>query len=163
MTNTKATSSTALPRAEALRNPILNTDSYKLSHYLQYPPGTRAVSAYVEARSGGDMDHVLFFGLQMFVLDYLSRPVTASDIDEAEDIATAHGLPFNRGGWKRILEKNAGFLPIEIEALAEGSIMPTSIPLVQIRTTDPQLFWLANYIETALLRAIWYPSTVATI
>jgi hypothetical protein len=42
MTNTKATSSTALPRAEALRNPILNTDSYKLSHYLQYPPGTRA-------------------------------------------------------------------------------------------------------------------------
>jgi hypothetical protein len=42
MTNTKASSSTALPRAEALRNPILNTDSYKLPHYLQYPPGTRA-------------------------------------------------------------------------------------------------------------------------
>jgi nicotinamide phosphoribosyltransferase len=109
------------------------------------------------------MDHVLFFGLQMFVLDYLSRPVTASDIDEAEDIATAHGLPFNRGGWKHILEKNAGFLPIEIEALAEGSIVPTSIPLVQVRTIDPQLFWLATYIETALLRAIWYPSTVATV
>lgn len=61
MKNTKASSSTALPRAEALRNPILNIDSYKLSQYLQYPPAARAVSAYVEARSGEDMDHVLFF------------------------------------------------------------------------------------------------------
>ena len=97
MKNTKASSSTALPRAEALRNPILNIDSYKLSHYLQYPPAARAVSAYVEARSGEDMDHGLFFfWLQMFVLNCVSRPVTASGIDEAEDLATAHGLPPRR-------------------------------------------------------------------
>jgi hypothetical protein len=61
MKNTKASLSTALLRAEALRNPILNINSYKRSHYLQYPPGTRAVSAYVEARSDGNMGHVLFF------------------------------------------------------------------------------------------------------
>ncbi|MCB1505118.1 MAG: nicotinate phosphoribosyltransferase [Hyphomicrobiaceae bacterium] len=146
-----------------MRNPILNTDSYKLSHYLQYPPGTRAVSAYVEARKGGDMDHVLFFGLQMFLLDYLTERVTAADIDEAESITIAHGLPFNRDGWERIVKKHRGHLPLKIEALPEGSVVPAGIPLVQVRTTDPQLFWLATYIETALLRAIWYPSTVATV
>ena len=149
--------------SEGLRNPILDTDSYKLSHYLQYPPDTRAVSAYIEARTGGDMAYVLFFGLQMFLMAYLSRRVAAADIDEAEEIATAHGLPFNRAGWERIITVHGGYLPLEIEALAEGSVVPAGIPLVQVRTTDPELYWLATYVETALLRAIWYPSTVATI
>lgn len=162
MTDTKHAAS-RLPRAVGLHNPILNTDSYKLSHFLQYPPGTRAVSAYVEARPGGDADHVLFFGLQMFLLDYLTRRVVAADIDEAEEIATAHGLPFNRDGWQRILDRHGGYLPIEIEALPEGMVVPAGIPLLQVRTTDPELFWLATYVETALLRAIWYPSTVATV
>lgn len=162
MTDTKATADGAR-HVESLRNPILNTDSYKLSHYLQYPPGTRAVSAYVEARRGGEAEHVLFFGLQMFLLDYLTRRATTADIDEAEEIAIAHGLPFDRGGWQRITDRHGGYLPIEIEALPEGMIVPTGIPLIQVRTTDPELFWLATYVETALLRATWYPSTVATV
>lgn len=45
-----------------LNNLILNSDSYKTSHWLQYPPGSEYMSSYVEARKG---DHdVLFFGLQ---------------------------------------------------------------------------------------------------
>lgn len=150
-------------RLTDLSNPILDTDSYKLSHFLQYPPGTRAVSAYVEARSGGEIDHVLFFGLQMFLADHLSRRVTPADIEAAEEIAAAHGLPFNRAGWELVVKRHGGRLPLKIEALAEGTIVPTGIPLVQVRTTDPDLFWLATYVETAMLRAIWYPSTVATI
>lgn len=144
-------------------NPILNTDSYKLSHYLQYPPGTAAISAYVEARTGGDADHVLFFGLQMFLKSYLARRVTRADIEEAEDVVLAHGLPFNRRGWECIVERHGGALPLEIEALPEGMVVPTGTPLVQVRNTDPEMFWLSTYIETALLRAVWYPSTVATI
>jgi nicotinamide phosphoribosyltransferase len=42
-------------------------------------------------------------------------------------------------------------------------IVPTGVPLVQVETTDPRLPWLATFIETALLRAIWYPATVATV
>ena len=34
------------------RNLILNVDSYKTSHYLQYPPGTEYVSSYIESRGG---------------------------------------------------------------------------------------------------------------
>jgi nicotinamide phosphoribosyltransferase len=144
-------------------NPILNTDSYKLSHYLQYPPDTRGMSIYAEARPGGEYDHVLFFGLQMFLKDYLSKPVTKADIDEAEEMVTAHGLPFNRKGWERIVERHGGCLPLEIEALPEGLVVPAGTPLVQARNTDPELFWLSTYVETALLRAVWYPSTVATV
>ena len=54
-------------------------------------------------------------------------------------------------------------MPIEIQAVAEGSVIPTNNVLVQIINTDPKLPWLSSYIETALLRAIWYPSSVATV
>ena len=144
-------------------NMILNTDSYKYSHFAQYPPETAAISAYIESRPGGRHDHVLFFGLQMFLKEYLTRRITAADIDEADELVTAHGLPFNRDGWELLVSRHGGSLPLSIEALPEGSVVPVGTPLVQIRNTDPDFFWLPTFIETALLRAVWYPSTVATV
>jgi nicotinamide phosphoribosyltransferase len=144
-------------------NLILATDSYKQSHFLQYPPEARAISAYVEARPNDFADEVLFFGLQPFLLERLGKPVTQADIDEAEAICTAHGVPFNRAGWQIILDEHGGFLPLEIRALPEGMIVPTGVPLIEVETTDPRLPWLATFIETALLRAVWYPTTVATL
>lgn len=147
------------------RNPILDVDSYKISHYLCYPPGTTEVSAYIEARVGARFRAVTFFGLQMFLEEKLSQPVRANDIFEAEAFATAHipGLKFNRDDWYRIVDEWGGWLPIEIQALPEGLTVPVGTPLVQVRNTDPRFPWLTTYIETALLRAIWYPSTVATL
>ena len=146
-----------------IMNPILNSDSYKYSHFAQYPPETAAISAYIEARPGGQHDHVLFFGLQMFLKQYLSQAVTMADVDEAEEMITAHGLPFNRDGWELLVTRHKGMLPLSIEALPEGALVPTGTPLVQVRNTDPDFFWLPTFIETALLRAVWYPSTVATV
>ena len=146
-----------------MTNIILATDSYKHSHFLQYPPEARAISAYVEARTNPFSDNVLFLGLQPFLLDVLARPITTADIDEAEALLTAHGVPFNRPGWDAILNRHGGYLPIEISALPEGMIVPSSVPLVQIVNTNDAMPWLSTFIETALLRAIWYPTTVATL
>lgn len=145
-----------------LNNIILNADSYKASHYLQYPEGTTVVSSYIESR-GGRFEKTVFFGLQMFIKEYLQKPFTRADIDEAEAILVAHGLPFNRSGWDDILNKYQGYLPIEIEAVPEGLVIDTRNALVQVCNTDPSCAWLTSYIETALLRAIWYPTTVATL
>ncbi|MCM2473580.1 nicotinate phosphoribosyltransferase [Rhizobium sp. CG5] len=144
-------------------NPILNTDSYKLGHFLQYPPGTGAISSYITTRGASHKPEVVFFGLQMFLKEYLSRAVTAADIDEAEEIATLHGQPFDRAGWEHILTVHGGLLPLRIEALAEGSIIRRDLPMVQVVNTDPRVAWLTSYMETALLRAVWYPSTVASM
>ncbi|WP_444918373.1 nicotinate phosphoribosyltransferase [Microbulbifer sp. ANSA003] len=142
-------------------NPILNVDSYKTSHYLQYPEGTQYVSSYIESR-GGQFKEAVFFGLQAFIKQYLTTPINAEHIEEAEELCLAHGLPFNREGWEYILQEHQGYLPIEIQAVPEGSVIPTRNVLAQVVNTDPQCFWLTSYIETALLRAIWYPTTVAT-
>jgi nicotinamide phosphoribosyltransferase len=144
------------------RNLILNTDSYKASHYLQYPPQTSHLSSYIESR-GGEYQQLVFFGLQVFLKEYLCHPIMKEEIDEAEAILIAHGLPFNREGWQYIVEQHNGYLPLLIEAIPEGTVLPTKNVLIQVVNTDPQCFWLTSYIETALLRAIWYPTTVATV
>ena len=143
-------------------NIILNTDSYKASHWLQYPPNTQNVFSYAESR-GGKYDKTVFFGLQIFLKEYLSKPVTQEMIDEAELFWKAHGEPFNRAGWERLIEKHNGYMPLRIKAVPEGSVVPVFNALVTVEATDPEFFWLVSYIETALLRAIWYPTTVATV
>jgi nicotinamide phosphoribosyltransferase len=145
-----------------MHNLILNTDSYKMSHFLQYPQGAEFVSSYIESR-GGVYPEVTFFGLQMFLKQYLTKPISQADIEEAAVICQAHGVPFNREGWQYILDQHQGYLPLEIEAVAEGTQVPVGNVLVQVINTDPQCAWIASYIETALLRAIWYPTTVATV
>ena len=89
-----------------LNNLILNSDSYKTSHWVQYPSGSEYLSSYIEARKG-DYD-VVFFGLQAFIKEYLSTPITHQDIDEAEMVIQAHGLTFNRAGWELIVDKHGG-------------------------------------------------------
>lgn len=145
-----------------MRNLILNTDSYKMSHFAQYPQGAEYVSSYIESR-GGVYPETVFFGLQAFVKEYLTRPISQVDIDEADAICTVHGVPFNREGWEYILNEYQGYLPLEIKAAPEGAVIPTGNVMVQVTNTDPKCAWLTSYIETALLRAVWYPTTVATV
>src|SRR5258707_14683420 len=103
-------------RALTWQTLLLDPDIYRASHYLQYPPGAEYVSSYIESR-GGDYESSLFFGLQIYLKDVLSKPFTAADIDEAEAVLTAHGEPFNRAGWEHILRKHGGLLPLRIEAV----------------------------------------------
>ena len=141
---------------------LLDVDSYKGSHFLQYAPKTEYISSYIEARGGKFDDHV-FFGLQMYLKRYLARPITAEEIDYAEEMWTAHGVPFNRAGWEHILNEHGGYLPLKIQAVKEGTVLPVKNAIVQIINTDPAVPWLTSFMETALLRAVWYPTTVATL
>lgn len=143
-------------------NPILDlTDSYKMSQWEQYPPGTEYVYSYIESR-GGENSDTIFFGLQAFLREYLSVPVTKADIEEAALFAAGHGEPFNRDAWESLVSSYGGYYPVRIRAVPEGTLVPTKNVICDIVNTDPEFFWLTSYIETALLRAVWYPTTVAT-
>lgn len=142
-------------------NLILNTDSYKPSHFLQTPQGTVNQFSYVESR-GGLYPVTLFAGLQPLLKQVLSKPITREDIEEAAEVLAAHGEPFNRAGWEHILEAHGGYLPLSIKAVPEGTVIPTHNVLVTVESTDWKSAWLVSYIETMLLRAVWYMTTVAT-
>lgn len=146
-------------------NPILDTDSYKFSHYAQYPEGTTEMFSYIEARGTTipGVNKVQFFGLQGYINDYLMKPFTKDNLDEAEEIVSQHGDPFNRKGWEYILNKWGGYAPIEVKAIREGTNLPIGLPLVTVKSLDPEVFWAVGHYEAQLLRAAWYGTTVATI
>ena len=140
---------------------ILNlTDSYKFSHFNQYPKGTETIHSYLAPR-GGEYDKVVFFGLTYYIKEFLEKPITFENIEETEQLAKEHGVPFNREGWLYILKAHNGYLPVEIKALPECSIVGNKEPLITIENTDPNCAWVVGYLETLLLK-VWYPTTVAT-
>lgn len=139
---------------------ILNTDSYKMSHFLGYPEGLTHMHSYLESR-GGKYPATLFVGLRP-ILRYLEDVViTKEDVEYAADFAKKHAVPFNYDGWMRIVNTHYGKIPVRIKAVPEGTLVPTGNVLLTIENTDDWLPWLTSYLETMLLR-IWYPITVAT-
>jgi len=145
-------------------NILLLTDSYKATHWKQYPKGTTKVYSYLESR-GGKFDNTLFFGLQYFIKQYLTgKVVTEEKIQKAIKFWDSHLGPnlFNEKGWRHILNKHNGRLPVRIKAVPEGTVVKTSNVLLTLENTDPEVPWLTNWLETLILQ-VWYPTTVATL
>ena len=141
-----------------LDNPLMDTDSYKWSHSKQYPPGMTKMFSYISPR-GGAYKEVLFFGLQAILKGI--RPFTWNDLDIADIISRAHGVPLPVKALEKCILNHNGYLPMKIRAIKEGSRIPVGLPVMTIESTDPELFFVPGLLETQLMR-IWYPSTVAT-
>lgn len=141
-------------------NPILDVDSYKSSHFLQFPPNTTYMFSYLESR-GGKFEEVVFFGLQYILIKYLTVKITEAMVDEASDFMKTHGVPFNYEGWMYVAKDLKGALPVRIRAVKEGSVVPVKNVLMTVESTDPKCFWIVTWLETMLMR-VWYPCTVAT-
>jgi nicotinamide phosphoribosyltransferase len=143
-------------------NRIIDTDSYKASHYLQYPPETTLVHSYLESRgTDRDWDKTVFFGLQYILKRYFLERFTLEMVEEAREVITKHGLTFNYDGWKNVVEKYDGKMPFRVRAVAEGSVVPLRNALMTVENTDPEFYWLTSWFETQIMR-IWYGITVAT-
>ncbi|KAM9650871.1 nicotinamide phosphoribosyltransferase isoform 3-T3 [Trichechus inunguis] len=147
--------------AETEFNILLATDSYKVTHYKQYPPNTSKVYSYFECREKKTenakvrkvkYEETVFYGLQYILNKYLKgKVVTKEKIQEAKEVYKEHFQDdvFNEKGWNYILEKYDGHLPIEIKAVPEGSVIPRGNVLFTVENTDPECYWLTNWIETA--------------
>ncbi len=145
-------------------------DAYKLDHRRQYPEGITEVLSNFTPRGSRvpGVDHVVFFGLQA-LLDDLQEyfdDFLARDINEiCEDYERNHTeiLGPNDIGSDHIRAlHNLGYLPLEFQALPEGSLVPLKVPMFTVRNTHKDFFWLVNYLETWISSEIWLPCTSAT-
>ncbi|MBD0862925.1 nicotinate phosphoribosyltransferase [Gordonia sp. zg691] len=144
------------------RNILLLTDVYKHWVMRMWPEGTEYVSSYYESR-GGKFPVTMFVGLQAYLQEYLSKPITKDDVDLAEEVLTKVGGDFRRQAWDDLINDHGGYLPVEIEAVPEGTVVPTRNVLMQVINTDPKYAWISNFLETPLQRALWYPTSVGTL
>jgi nicotinamide phosphoribosyltransferase len=146
-------------------NIILLADAYKYSHHKLYIPGTEYIYSYLESR-GGKFEETVFYGLQYLLMEYLQGAViTKEKIDEAEatllEVFGRNDI-FDRSKFEYIIEKHGGRLPVRIKAVPEGTVTSVRNVLMTIENTDPNCFWLTNFLETLLMQ-VWYPCTVATL
>lgn len=56
-----------------------------------------------------------------------------------------------------------GYLPIEVKAIPEGTLVPIGVPVLTIKNTLPEFYWLTNFLETLISNLLWKPMTSATI
>lgn len=153
---------------------MLLADFYKLSHRKQYPEGTEVVYSTLTPRSNQYApysDHVVWFGLQYFIKEYLLKQFQENFFDRPkEEVVNEYKrlVTFTLG------EEHAdashiealhdlGYLPLHIRALEEGTLVPMRVPTMTIENTHPDFFWLTNFLETILSTTVWLPSTSATL
>lgn len=154
-------------------NPLMYTDFYKTDHRRQYPEGTTEVYSNLTARGSKieSIDHIVVFGIQYFIMEYLIRRFNRDFFYEPKEIVINE--------YKRRLDSSLGedsvpldhieelhdlgYLPIEIKALPEGTMCPLRVPCLTIKNTLPNFYWLTNFLETLLSNSLWGMMTSATI
>lgn len=158
-------------------NPWLLTDFYKLTHILQYRPELRELTSYLTPRGSRlkSVDKVVFFGLSAYVHSYVvenfnknffNRPWWDS-CNEVKEVLK-EGLGYSNEMIAKTINNlyslhELGYLPVEIKAVAEGTLVPMGVPCLEIKSTDPKFFWVGQALEASLSAAIWHPMVSATI
>lgn len=153
-------------------NSLHFTDGYKVDHRNQYPSGTELVYSNWTPRKSRleKVDEVVFFGLQYFIKKYLqedfdqnffNRPKTEVVKEYERRINTYLGPGAIDFTHVEALH-DLGYLPIEIKALPEGTLIPLRTPMFTIQNTLPEFFWITNFLETIMSCIIWMPCTSAT-
>ena len=160
-------------------NIILGTDSYKLSQGnmtqdINFVNGKKerltGMYASVEPRKGARDSHIIVAGIQNLVKQIASITVTINDLHEAIIFLAQHfSTPshdgryhFNPWPWIKVIYCHSGKIPLKIDGLLEGTILPVGIPIVTIESTDNDCAQLVTHLESLILQGLWYPITGAT-
>ena len=155
----------------------LNADAYKSGHVYQYPSATEYLMFNLTPRSDKwfnsplAIDGVVAFGIQRFVKDYLIDHWNATfferDKKEAIDeiLEVMNGVlgkdAIGREHWEAL--HDLGYLPVEVYAVEEGTVVPMRVPMIVFQNTVSGFHWVAGYLEDAFSAEIWKACTIATI
>ena len=154
-------------------NPMLLIDFYKAVHAEMLPKGiTKSVSYFTPRMSRiKRWDKVVMFGLQGFIktylIDYFNEEFFGRPFDEViEDYKRIMDNALGSEAYKiEKVEKlhHLGYLPIEIVALPEGTLVPMHVPMFGITNTHPEFAWLPQSLESLISAESWHPMIAATV
>lgn len=154
-------------------NPMLLIDFYKAVHAEMLPKGiTKSVSYFTPRMSRVKRwNEVAMFGLQGFIKEYLVdyfneyfffeyRNKAIGTYKIVMDAALGEGAY----GLQKIEDLyDLGYLPIEIKALPEGTLVPMHVPMFSIENTHKDFAWLPQALESLISAEMWHPMIAATV
>lgn len=139
-----------------------DTDSYKYSHGPQLPENLNYTTSYGGGRSEERWTHTMCFGPQAQIKKMIRDPLTHEKVDRAEKMALAHCGVFPSEMMRAIVDDHGGLPPVRIQVLPEGLMVPRGVPQYQITSEDSRFPTLGQFMETAWVRGLWLPGSVAT-
>lgn len=157
-----------------MTNPLLQTDFYKVSHMMLYPEGTQYVYETLTPRKNSYFpwnDKMTVFGYELFfhrLHERFQKEFFDLQVEEAVDpvvdtIAEALSQEVADKVKPQFVKLHElGYLPLRVQALPEGVLVPMQVPVLTIENTDPDFYWLPGYLETSLLSDTFVTSTVAS-
>ena len=154
-------------------NPMLLIDYYKAVHAEMLPKNiTKSVSYFTPRMSRVNRwNSVVMFGLQGFIktylIDYFNEEFFNKPIEEVVS-RYKRLMDFTLGKDAYKIDKieklhKLGYLPIEIVALPEGTIVPMHVPMFGITNTHPDFAWLPQSLESLISAESWHPMLAATV
>jgi nicotinamide phosphoribosyltransferase len=154
-------------------------DCYKLGHADMYTEGTDFLysnltprsNKYFKAMAAKDYDgKMVVFGTQGSIMEIVEDWNDSFFSKPKADVIRRYRRRLNGllgEGTVSTARMEAlhdiGYLPLEIRAIDEGARIGMKVPMLTIKNTLPEFFWLVNYLETALSNQIWQMTTNATI
>jgi nicotinamide phosphoribosyltransferase len=154
-------------------NPLLLTDGYKCGHHLQYPKGTTLVYSNFTPRSNKyapkGCDRVVSFGQQLimkqihetFESDFFRRDKSEVCGEMKKELSMYLNSDYDVSHFEAL--HDLGYLPIHVKSIPEGTLVPIKVPVLTIKNTHPDFYWITNYLETIISNLLWKPMTSATI
>ena len=154
-------------------NPMLLCDFYKPVHSdMINPKMTKSMSYYTPRMSRVNRwDKVVMFGVQMFcktwLIDYFNENFFGLEEEEVvREYTRVLDATLGKGiyGTEKIRKLHRlGYLPIEIIALPEGTMVPVHVPMFGITNTHDDFAWLPQALESLISAEMWYPQITATV
>lgn len=152
---------------------MLMSDTYKHTHPRMYPQNLTKLVSYLTPRKNmsPEFSNMVFFGLQAFLIDYLMDGFNEQFFDcDIKDIEATYKhymgvqIGVENTEWSKIKALHElGYLPLEIRALPEGSIVNMCVPVVEMTNTHPDFAWVVQWVECILQAELWAPCAYATI
>ena len=152
---------------------MLCSDTYKHTHPRMYPKNLNKLVSYLTVRKNMSeaFDKMVFAGLQPFMTEYLVKgfneqffdlPLAYVEKTYKEYMGVQIGVENTEWDSIAALHK-LGYLPLEIRALPEGTVVNMGIPVVEMTNTHPDFAWVVQWVECILQAELWAPCAYATI
>ena len=157
-------------------NALLLCDTYKTVHQDMYPSNLKRLVSYWVPRKTmfsekGDYTKMVFFGLQAFIQEYLIEYFNDNFFKAPlNDVISTYkkymNIQLGEGNYKidnLVKLHELGYLPLQINALPEGSLVNMGVPCIEITNTHDDFAWLVQWIECILQSELWKTCNHATI
>lgn len=154
-------------------------DVYKLGHAAMYTEGTDFLYSNLTPRSNkyfsaqaapGYDGKMVVFGTQGSIMELVEDWNDSFFSQPKEKVIRRYRRRVNGVLGEGIVSTSRmealhdiGYLPLEIKTIDEGARIGMKVPMLTIKNTLPEFFWLVNYLETALSAQIWQLATNASI